>query len=56
MFARQADAWADLIDGRPSMIATAEDGLVAVAAVDAAYASAAQRTTAPIALPSRVRA
>jgi predicted dehydrogenase len=40
MFRGQADAWADAIEGRPSGIATGEDGFVCVSAVEAAYAAA----------------
>jgi predicted dehydrogenase len=40
MFRGQADAWAEAIEGRPSGIATGEDGFVCVSAVEAAYAAA----------------
>jgi predicted dehydrogenase len=43
MFGGLLAAFARLISGKPSDIATAEDGLVAVAAVEAAYRSAASR-------------
>jgi len=38
MFGGQAEAWADAIEGRAGDLATGEDGLVCIAAVDAAYA------------------
>jgi predicted dehydrogenase len=41
MFTAQAESWADLIEARPATIATGEDGAVAIAAVEAAYRSAA---------------
>ena len=44
MFRGQTDAWADAIEGRPSGVATGEDGLVCVLAVEAAYASAEARS------------
>ena len=40
MFRGQVEAWADAIDGRPSRLATGHDGLVCVAAVEAAYRAA----------------
>jgi predicted dehydrogenase len=42
MFAAQAESWADLVEGRRAAIATGEDGAVAIAAVEAAYSSAAR--------------
>jgi predicted dehydrogenase len=41
MFAAQAESWADLIEGRAAAIATGGDGMAAIAAVEAAYGSAA---------------
>ena len=55
MFAQQADSWADLIEGRPSAIATGEDGLVATSAVEAAYRSAAESAAAVLAPAVKVR-
>lgn len=40
MFRGQVDAWADAIEGRPTVLATGVDGLVCVDAVDAAYRAA----------------
>ena len=40
MFRGQIEAWADAIEGRPSSVATGEDGLVCIAAVEAAYRAA----------------
>ena len=40
MFRDQVAAWADAIDGRASDLATGEDGLVCIAAVEAAYQAA----------------
>ena len=40
MFRGQAEAWADAIAGLPSDVATGADGLVCVAAVEAAYRAA----------------
>jgi predicted dehydrogenase len=40
MFRGQIEAWADAIEGRPSTVATGEDGLVCIAAVEAAYRAA----------------
>jgi predicted dehydrogenase len=54
MFARQADSWADLIEGRPSAIATGEEGLIALAAVEAAYRSVADHAEAPVVVQRRV--
>jgi predicted dehydrogenase len=42
MFGGQIEAWADAIEGRPSSIATGLDGLICMAAVEAAYRAAAQ--------------
>jgi predicted dehydrogenase len=50
MFAAQAESWADLIEGRPAAIATGEDGAVALAAVEAAYRSAAERAAVAVAV------
>ena len=44
MFRGQIEAWADAIDGRPSPIAQGEDGLVCVAAVEAAYRAAGSQS------------
>jgi predicted dehydrogenase len=51
MFSAQAESWADLIEGRPAAIATGEDGAVALAAVEAAYRSAADGRA--VAVPSQ---
>jgi len=40
MFRGQVDAWADAIEGQVSAIATGEDGLACIAAVEAAYRAA----------------
>lgn len=41
MFRGQIEAWADAIEGRTSQIATGFDGLICIAAVEAAYRAAA---------------
>ena len=51
MFAAQAESWADVIEARPAAIATGEDGAVAIAAVEAAYRSAAGQ--AAVAVPTQ---
>ena len=56
MFRAQAESWADLIEGRQAAIATGEDGAVALAAVEAAYASAARRGAVDVATRDGVRA
>jgi predicted dehydrogenase len=44
MFRGQLEAWADAIEGRPSAVARGEDGLICVAAVEAAYRAAGSPT------------
>jgi predicted dehydrogenase len=48
MFLAQAEAWADVIDGRGSRIARGVDGVISVAAVEAAYRSAETHAEAPV--------
>jgi hypothetical protein len=48
MFLAQADAWANVIDGRKSRIARGADGAVCVAAVEAAYRSVETRAEMPV--------
>jgi predicted dehydrogenase len=49
MFRGQAEAWADAIEGRESRIAGGDDGLVCIAAVEAAYRAAGTRAEALVA-------
>jgi predicted dehydrogenase len=48
MFLAQAEAWADVIGGRASRIAGGVDGVISVAAVEAAYRSAESHAEAPV--------
>jgi len=48
MFLAQAEAWADVIDGRESRIARGADGAVCVATVEAAYRSVETRAEMPV--------
>ncbi len=50
MFAAQAREFAKAIRGEPSRVASGEDGVITVAAVDAAYSSAKTRQECPVAL------
>jgi predicted dehydrogenase len=56
MFAAQAESWADLIEGRPAEVATGEDGAAALAAVEAAYRSAAEGRAAAVRARTEVEA
>lgn len=49
MFLDQLEAFADLIEGRPSEIATLEDGRISVSVVEAAYAAAQSETVVRLA-------
>jgi predicted dehydrogenase len=49
MFRGQLEAWADAIDGLPANVATGADGLVCIAAVEAAYRAASVPSEAVIA-------